>query len=104
MSNILVAAVSLLIAFLHLSSQLFVLLPWMECSVNNALRLLIFNLLTAMVYQSYYLACATDPGRVPSDYSKVQQDLKVIYYLIMYHHPLTDDSGFSRKQAGKPLL
>ncbi|CDS04752.1 hypothetical protein LRAMOSA07282 [Lichtheimia ramosa] len=74
-----ITGVSLLIATIAYSSQLFILLPAMEWWSPTAAKLLIpFNLLVLMVYYNYYLACTTDPGRVPSGweppYSTFQND------------------------------
>lgn len=62
-----ITGVSLLIATIAYSSQLFILLPAMEWWSPTAAKLLIpFNLLVLMVYYNYYLACTTDPGKVPN--------------------------------------
>lgn len=67
-----ITGVSLLIATIAYSSQLFILLPAMEWWSPTAAKLLIpFNLLVLMVYYNYYLACTTDPGKVPTGWVSI---------------------------------
>lgn len=77
-----ITGVSLLIATIAYSSQLFILLPAMEWWSPTAAKLLIpFNLLVLMVYYNYYLACTTDPGRVPSGWVSTI-DSTIVYYIM----------------------
>ncbi|KAI9323516.1 DHHC palmitoyltransferase-domain-containing protein [Dichotomocladium elegans] len=65
--RVFVVGVSILIATIAYSSQLFIILPAMEWwSVQSAIALIPFNILVLMLYYNYYLACVTDPGKVPA--------------------------------------
>ncbi|GAA6019421.1 hypothetical protein JCM10207_001380 [Rhodosporidiobolus poonsookiae] len=59
----------LLIAFLHLSPQLFLVVPSFPSGLRDpaCLRLVVpFNALLLLLYINYYLCVTTDPGRVPA--------------------------------------
>ncbi|KAI7849007.1 DHHC palmitoyltransferase-domain-containing protein [Circinella umbellata] len=64
--RVFIVGVSLLIATIAYSSQIFIFLPAMGWwSIKAAKSLIPFNLLVLMIYYNYYLACTTDPGPVP---------------------------------------
>ncbi|KAI8619968.1 DHHC palmitoyltransferase-domain-containing protein [Chytriomyces sp. MP71] len=68
-----VAATLFLITMVPLTSQLFVLIPWLSwkhglLSREGVLLLLPFNVGVLSIWANYYLACATDPGKVPHGY------------------------------------
>lgn len=63
---IFIVGVVCLISTIAYTSQLFIILPALEWSYAESVKLLLpFNLLVLMVFYNYYLACATDPGRIP---------------------------------------
>lgn len=66
-SRYIVAGVTLLIAYIALSSQIFVFIPWLwTISLARTLQVLIpFNMGVGFIYWNYYLACTTDPGMTP---------------------------------------
>lgn len=63
-----VGGVTLLIAYIALSSQIFVFIPWLRAiSLERTLQVLVpFNIGVGLIYWNYYLACTTDPGMTPS--------------------------------------
>jgi hypothetical protein len=64
-----IGGVLLLISTIAYTSQIFVFYePLGGWSWSTAKVLVPLNILVAMVYYNYYLACATDPGRVPTDW------------------------------------
>ncbi|KAF9215273.1 Palmitoyltransferase [Podila verticillata] len=74
-SRYIVAGVVLLIAYIALTSQIFVFIPWlMRISLQRTLTVLIpFNIGVAFIYWHYYLACTTEPGSPPRGWG-VPQD------------------------------
>ncbi|KAF9406039.1 Palmitoyltransferase [Podila epigama] len=66
-SRYIVAGVVLLIAYIALTSQIFVFIPWlMRISLQRTLTVLIpFNIGVGFIYWHYYLACTTEPGSPP---------------------------------------
>jgi hypothetical protein len=66
-SRYIVAGVTLLIAYIAITSQLFVFVPWLRTiSTTRMLQVLgPFNLGVALIYWNYYLACTTEPGSPP---------------------------------------
>jgi hypothetical protein len=67
-SSLICDQVLLLIVFNGYCTQYFVIFPWLGPSLETHVRLLPLNLLLVMVWVTYYLAIATDPGRVPPWY------------------------------------
>ncbi|KAG0005778.1 Palmitoyltransferase [Entomortierella chlamydospora] len=66
-SRYIVAGVTLLIAYLAITSQVFVFIPWLSTiSLKRTLQVLVpFNFGVFLIYWNYYLACVTDPGSPP---------------------------------------
>ncbi|KAF9950706.1 Palmitoyltransferase [Mortierella alpina] len=66
-SRYIVAGVTLLIAYIALTSQIFVFVPWlMSISLQRTLQVLVpFNIGVGFIYWNYYLACTTEPGSPP---------------------------------------
>lgn len=66
-SRYIVAGVTLLIAYIALTSQIFVFVPWlMSISLRRTLQVLVpFNIGVGFIYWHYYLACTTEPGSPP---------------------------------------
>ncbi|KAG0370612.1 DHHC palmitoyltransferase-domain-containing protein [Gamsiella multidivaricata] len=66
-SRYIVAGVTLLIAYIALTSQIFVFIPWFRTiSLTRTLQVLVpFNIGVAFIYWNYYLACTTEPGSPP---------------------------------------
>ncbi|KAG0305024.1 Palmitoyltransferase [Dissophora globulifera] len=62
-----VGGVTVLIAYIALTSQVFVFIPWLwSISVTRTLQVLVpFNIGVLFIYWNYYLACTTDPGTTP---------------------------------------
>ncbi|KAF9210000.1 Palmitoyltransferase [Haplosporangium sp. Z 27] len=62
-----VAGVTLLIAYISISSQVFVFIPWFTTiSLKRTLQVLLpFNFGVLLIYWNYYLACTTEPGSPP---------------------------------------
>ncbi|KAG0334601.1 Palmitoyltransferase [Podila humilis] len=77
-SRYIVAGVTLLIAFIALTSQLFVFIPWfMHISLQRTLLILVpFNTGVAFIYWHYYLACTTEPGSPPPGWGVPQEEGK----------------------------
>ena len=70
--RVFIVGVSLLIATIAYSSQIFIFLPAMGWwSIKAAKSLIPFNLLVLMIYYNYYLACTADPGPVPQGWVNV---------------------------------
>ncbi|KIM23222.1 hypothetical protein M408DRAFT_77784 [Serendipita vermifera MAFF 305830] len=65
-----VGSVTVLIAFIAYSSQIFIIWPWYgrEFSFELVQLLLPFNLLVAFLYWNYFLCVYTDPGTIPRDW------------------------------------
>ncbi|SCZ93062.1 BZ3500_MvSof-1268-A1-R1_Chr6-2g08437 [Microbotryum saponariae] len=60
---------TLLILFLGLSSQIYIIIPWPSLSSEAKWRTLFpFNVLLALLLYNYYLCITVDPGRVPVDW------------------------------------
>ncbi|KAF8945332.1 Palmitoyltransferase [Haplosporangium gracile] len=66
-SRYIVAGVTLLIAYITITSQVFVFIPWlMSISVQTTFMVLVpFNIGVGFIYWHYYLACTTEPGSTP---------------------------------------
>ncbi|KAF9185915.1 Palmitoyltransferase [Haplosporangium sp. Z 767] len=66
-SRYIVAGVTLLIAYIAITSQIFVFIPWLwSISIERTLQVLVpFNIGVAFIYWHYYLACTTEPGSPP---------------------------------------
>lgn len=66
-SRYIVAGVTLLIAYIAITSQVFVFIPWlMSISVQSTFMVLVpFNIGVSFIYWHYYLACTTEPGSTP---------------------------------------
>ncbi|CAO3568185.1 unnamed protein product [Mortierella alpina] len=66
-SRYIVAGVTLLIAYIALTSQIFVFVPWsMTISLQRTLQVLVpFNIGVGFIDWHYYLACTTEPGSPP---------------------------------------
>ncbi|KAK3845147.1 MAG: DHHC palmitoyltransferase-domain-containing protein [Linnemannia gamsii] len=66
-SRYIVAGVTLLIAYIAITSQVFVFIPWlMSISVRTTFQVLVpFNIGVVFIYWHYYLACTTEPGTTP---------------------------------------
>ncbi|KAG0259200.1 Palmitoyltransferase [Mortierella polycephala] len=66
-SRYIVAGVTLLIAYIAITSQIFVFIPWLwSISIERTLQVLVpFNIGVALIYWHYYLACTTEPGSPP---------------------------------------
>ncbi|KAG0331216.1 Palmitoyltransferase [Podila horticola] len=75
-SRYIVAGVVLLIAYIAVTSQIFVFIPWlMHISLQRTLTVLIpFNMGVACIYWHYYLACTTEPGSPPRGWGVPQDD------------------------------
>ncbi|KAF9977916.1 Palmitoyltransferase [Actinomortierella ambigua] len=71
-SRYIVAGVCCLIAFIALTSQIFVFVPWlMLSSFNTTIAVLLpFNLGVFFICWNYYLACTTDPGSPPKGWGE----------------------------------
>ncbi|KAL4070666.1 zf-DHHC-domain-containing protein [Scleroderma citrinum] len=67
LGRLIISFVLFLILFPVLSSQVYIIWPWYGrvWSVELICLLLPFNLIAAMLLQSYYLCIMTDPGKVP---------------------------------------
>lgn len=65
-----VTGVTLLIAFIAYTSQIFIIWPWYGREVTVELLVLIgpFNLMVAFLYWNYFLCVYTDPGTPPADW------------------------------------
>ncbi|SCV67858.1 BQ2448_5469 [Microbotryum intermedium] len=64
-----VSCTTLLILFLGLSSQFYVIVPWPSLSSQGRWRTLLpFNVLLSLLLYNYYLCITVDPGRVPIDW------------------------------------
>ncbi|RKP13996.1 DHHC palmitoyltransferase-domain-containing protein [Piptocephalis cylindrospora] len=65
-----VGLVCLLIAFIQLTSQYYVLVPAYGGfgSAETWRKLVPFNVFVGLIWWHYYLACNTDPGRVPKEW------------------------------------
>ncbi|GJJ78833.1 palmitoyltransferase ZDHHC6 [Entomortierella parvispora] len=80
-SRYIVAGVTLLIAYIAITSQVFVFVPWLSTiSTTRMLQVLgPFNLGVAFIYWHYYLACTTEPGSPPPGWgdpkSKTEESL-----------------------------
>ncbi|KAG0050876.1 Palmitoyltransferase [Gryganskiella cystojenkinii] len=66
-SRYIVAGVTLLIAYIAITSQLFVFIPWLKTISSTRMFQVLgpFNLGVAFIYWHYYLACTTEPGSPP---------------------------------------
>lgn len=89
---IFVVGVSLLIATIAYSSQFFILLPALGWWSAESLKVLgPFNVLVLMVYYNYYLACSTDPGRVPAGWASSVHGLiaahKHLFLILLVQEP-----------------
>jgi hypothetical protein len=74
--RIFIGGVLLLISTIAYSSQIFVFYSALGgWSWSTAKVLVPLNILVAMVYYNYYLACTTDPGRVPFDWVSIRWSL-----------------------------
>ncbi|KAG0257789.1 Palmitoyltransferase [Actinomortierella ambigua] len=71
-SRYIVAGVCCLIAYIALTSQIFVFIPWlMLSSLNTTIAVLLpFNLGVFFICWNYYLACTTDPGLPPKGWGE----------------------------------
>lgn len=112
---IFVVGVSLLIATIAYSSQLFIFLPALGGWNAESLKLLgPFNVLVLLVYYNYFLACSTDPGRVPVGWVSNSSASRFISRAHAHTHktsfqeppystfaPNQDDSGGNNDVAGK---
>lgn len=112
---IFVVGVSLLIATIAYSSQLFIFLPALGGWNAESLKLLgPFNVLVLLVYYNYFLACSTDPGRVPVGWVSNSSACRFISRAHAHTHktsfqeppystfaPNQDDSGGNNDVAGK---
>ncbi|KAF9580752.1 Palmitoyltransferase, partial [Lunasporangiospora selenospora] len=74
-SRYIVAGVTLLIAYLGITSQIFVFVPWLRTiSISATLAALVpFNLGVAIIYWHYYLACTTNPGSPPPGWGNPEE-------------------------------
>ncbi|KAI3637373.1 hypothetical protein MIR68_004022 [Amoeboaphelidium protococcarum] len=67
-----------LIAFPHITSQ-FYIVPFLRSHAKSYYVLygwpVLFNLGCLMIYLCYYLACSTDPGSVPKDWSPITKNV-----------------------------
>ncbi|KAI8980399.1 DHHC palmitoyltransferase-domain-containing protein, partial [Pilobolus umbonatus] len=70
-----VVAVTLLMLFIILTSQLFVIWPFLNKTVNTQSLVILatLNFLALMIFLNYYLTCLTDPGTVPIRWMPRQQ-------------------------------
>ncbi|KAF9131721.1 Palmitoyltransferase [Mortierella sp. 14UC] len=75
-SRYIVAGVTLLIAYIAITSQVFVFVPWlMSISVRTTLLVLVpFNIGVGFIYWHYYLACTTEPGTTPPGWGVPRED------------------------------
>ncbi|KAG0004694.1 Palmitoyltransferase [Modicella reniformis] len=80
-----VVAVTLLITYIALTSQIFVFIPWLRTiSLARTLQILVpFNIGVALIYWNYYLACTSDPGTPPAGWG-VTEDIEI--------HEVSDDA------------
>ncbi|ORX94705.1 zf-DHHC-domain-containing protein [Basidiobolus meristosporus CBS 931.73] len=66
---LIVAGVSLLIAFLGISCQIFAVIPHYGGLNTTSISILIpFNILLFFLCWNYYLTCTTDPGMIPQNW------------------------------------
>ncbi|KAG8832698.1 Palmitoyltransferase, partial [Serendipita sp. 400] len=65
-----VSGVTLLIAFIAYSSQIFIIWPWYghEVTVELLVLLVPFNTLVAFLYWNYFLCVYSDPGTPPDNW------------------------------------
>ncbi|KAF9923212.1 Palmitoyltransferase [Linnemannia zychae] len=79
-SRYIVAGVTLLIAYISITSQVFVFIPWlMSISVQKTFLILIpFNIGVGFIYWHYYLACTTEPGTPPPGWGVPKDDNDII--------------------------
>ncbi|KAG0297364.1 Palmitoyltransferase [Linnemannia gamsii] len=75
-SRYIVAGVTLLIAYIAITSQVFVFIPWlMSISVQTTFMVLVpFNIGVGFIYWHYYLACTTEPGSTPPEWGVPKED------------------------------
>ncbi|KAG0207868.1 Palmitoyltransferase [Mortierella sp. GBA30] len=73
-SRYIVAGVTLLIAYIALTSQIFVFVPWlMSISLKRTFQVLVpFNIGVGFIYWHYYLACTTEPGSPPPGWGETE--------------------------------
>ncbi|KAF9910867.1 Palmitoyltransferase [Linnemannia zychae] len=75
-SRYIVAGVTLLIAYIAITSQVFVFVPWLlSISVRTTVQVLVpFNIGVGFIYWHYYLACTTEPGTTPPGWGVPKED------------------------------
>ncbi|KAJ3023762.1 Palmitoyltransferase [Thoreauomyces humboldtii] len=71
LGRLFVVGVTLLIAFIPITTQYFIFLPWLAFHPNRSLLLYLgpFNLGIASILTNYYKGIFTDPGSVPKNYA-----------------------------------
>ncbi|KAG0047156.1 Palmitoyltransferase, partial [Linnemannia elongata] len=79
-SRYIVAGVTLLIAYIAITSQVFVFIPWlMSISVQSTFMVLVpFNIGVSFIYWHYYLACTTEPGSTPPGWGVPKEENDVM--------------------------
>lgn len=83
--RIFIGGVLLLISTIAYSSQIFVFYSALGgWSWSTAKVLVPLNILVAMVYYNYYLACTVDPGRVPFDWVSIRGSLVYVRELLFW--------------------
>ncbi|KAG0249917.1 Palmitoyltransferase, partial [Linnemannia exigua] len=75
-SRYIVFGVTLLIAYIAITSQVFVFIPWlMSISARTTFLVLVpFNIGVGFIYWHYYLACTTEPGTTPPGWGMPKED------------------------------
>lgn len=76
--------VTVLIAFIALTSQFFIVIPFLgRWSSQSSLAILVpLNVIIILIYYNYYLAVTTDPGRIPVDW--VSSKTKAAYIWLLF--------------------
>ncbi|KAF9099410.1 Palmitoyltransferase [Mortierella sp. AD031] len=99
-SRYIVAGVTLLIAYIAITSQVFVFIPWLlSISVEWTFMILVpFNIGVGFIYWHYYLACTTEPGSTPPGWGvpKQEDDIKEV---VDTKEKGTDDVAIGRSTA-----
>lgn len=88
-----IGGVLVLISTIAYPSQIFVFYgPLGGWTWSTAKVLVPLNILVAMVFYNYYLSCSTDPGRIPSDWVSLRENVKYLSSLaslrVVYHRNL----------------
>lgn len=90
---VVVGFVCVLINFIHITSQYFVLIPaFGGFNVGSIAILLPFNFLVILLWINYILAIKTDPGRVPTDW------VYLLALLLIVQKPNATDSVIQVKK------